>query len=305
MKVVTSGLTFLDIDAYAGCVAYAELLNLQGQEAIAFSTATVNESVTRTIRSWKAPLVTNYEPSSNDAFILIDVSEPDFLEKTVSVDQVEEVIDHHVGYEKFWEEKIGSKATIEFIGAACTQVYESWVQARLLDKMSELSARLLISGILDNTLNFEAGVTTKRDHDAYQALLVIANLPENWTAQYFEECQESIFENIESALTNDTKVMSFKSLGDSKVAFGQLVVWDASRAIDDYRNIIEKIMSHKSANWFVNIVSISDGQSIFLASNETVTLWAENVTGARFDQGLAYADRLWLRKEIFKQDALV
>lgn len=30
MKIVTSGLKFLDIDAYAGCIAYAELLRLKG-----------------------------------------------------------------------------------------------------------------------------------------------------------------------------------------------------------------------------------------------------------------------------------
>jgi len=304
VKVVTSGLSFLDIDAYAGCVAYAELLNLQGIEAIAFSSANINESVPKTIRSWKAPLVTNYEPSSYDSFILVDVSEPEFLDKTVNIDRVEEVIDHHVGYEQFWEEKIGSKSNIEFVGAACTQIYENWVKAGLLDRMSEVSARLLVSGILDNTLNFKAGVTTDRDHQAYKVLLALANLPSDWTATYFQECEASIFADIVGALVNDTKTMKFKKLNSDGIAFGQLVIWDANRAINEYRELIEKTMILNSDDWFINAVSINDGQSFFLASNDKVIKWAEEILGVKFNDGLALAGKLWLRKEIVKQDAL-
>ncbi|MDB5160429.1 MAG: putative inorganic pyrophosphatase [Candidatus Saccharibacteria bacterium] len=304
MKVITSGLTFLDIDAYAGCVAYAELLNLQGIEAIAFSSANINESVTKTIRSWEAPLVTNYEPSSFDTFTLIDVSEPDFLEKTVDINRVEEVIDHHVGYEKFWEEKIGSKANLEFIGAACTQVYESWARAGRFNEMSETSAKLLLSGILDNTLNFKAGVTTNRDHEAYEKLSKIANLPADWPALYFEECEASILSDLEHALINDTKVMSFKNLDVEKIAFGQMVIWNGKRVIDEYRDTLAEIMNTQAADWFVNVVSISDGQSFLIASGDDVERWAAKVLGISFENGLAHANRLWLRKEIVKQDSL-
>ncbi|MFZ1250080.1 MAG: hypothetical protein WAR37_01360 [Candidatus Microsaccharimonas sp.] len=305
MKVVTSGLSFLDIDAYAGCVAYAELLNLQGIEAIAFSSATINESVTKTIKSWNAPLFTDYQVRAVDTFVLIDVSEPEYLEKQVILDRVEEVIDHHVGHEKFWAEKVGLKSNIEFIGAACTQVYESWMKAGLLNKMSQTSARLLVSGILDNTLNFKAGVATERDRRAYDALLVIADFSEDWTARYFQECEESIFADISDALTNDTKIVKFKNLDSDAIAFGQLVIWNAERAINTYRDKIEETMTSKSINWFVNIVSISDGQSFFLASNEKIKEWAEQTLAVRFDDKLAYAGKLWLRKEIIRQDALM
>lgn len=177
MKIVTSGLSFLDIDAYAGCIAYAELLNLQGHQALAFSSAIMNESISKTVRQWNAPFAQNYTPNNDDTFILMDVSEPQFIEKKADINRVEEVIDHHIGYEAFWHERIGDKANIEFIGAACTQVYELWVRAGLLDRISETSARLLICGILDNTLNFKANVSTQRDRLAYEQLSKIANLP--------------------------------------------------------------------------------------------------------------------------------
>ena len=46
MKIVTSGSRYIDIDAYASCIAYANLLNLKGIEAKAVSTAKINESIT-------------------------------------------------------------------------------------------------------------------------------------------------------------------------------------------------------------------------------------------------------------------
>ena len=53
MIVVTSGSAYLDIDAYAGCIAFAQLLNLQGLEAKAISSAPLNQSISQTLRDWQ------------------------------------------------------------------------------------------------------------------------------------------------------------------------------------------------------------------------------------------------------------
>ncbi len=301
MKIVTSGRKFLDIDAYAGCVAYAELLNLQGIKAVAYSTAVINESVPNIIRSWGSFVSDSYSARPEDTYILIDVSEPDFIEKTAIIDRVEEVIDHHVGFEEYWQKRIGEKADIEFIGAACTQVYERWQRSGSLDKMNKVSARLLIAGILDNTLNFKASVTRPRDQTAYVELLKLADLPEDWAAIYFKECEAAILEDLSGAITNDTKVMTFKNLGTSEVAFGQLVIWNATEIIEKYQTTLSDTMIQLSDSWFVNIVSISEGKSYFMATSPQVIEWSEQLLGVEFDESIAVADRLWLRKEIVKE----
>lgn len=201
MRVITSGSAYIDIDAYACIIAYAELLRMQGIEAVALNTAPLNESISKTVRSWRATLETVYVPSLSDTFTLIDVSDPGHFDRIVDIARVDEVIDHHPGFESYWQERIGDDAHIEFIGAACTLVYERWKAAGLLEKMSVISARLLVCGILDNTLNFGANVTTQRDIEAYDKLLVQADLPDNWTAQYFTECQEVILSDAVAANT--------------------------------------------------------------------------------------------------------
>lgn len=302
MKIVTSGRTFLDIDAYAACIAYAELLNLKGVEAVPFSSATINESVPPSVRAWQTPFTSIYKPSDDDSFILIDVSEPEFLEKTVNLERIEEVIDHHVGYEAFWQARIGDKAIIEFIGAACTLVYERWVEEDLIKQMSQVSARLLIAGILDNTLDFKAGVTSGRDKQAYNELMKIADLPADWSAQYFRECEQEIFNELPSALVNDLKLMRFQSLSDDNIAFGQLVLWDGQEIVTKHLETLERVMSVHSQQWFVNVVSIGEGKSYFVCSDTKMRSGTEKVLGVHYDGLIADAGKLWLRKEIVKQD---
>src|SRR5690606_20482571 len=97
MEIVTAGAAYLDIDAYAGIIAYAELLRKMGEPAEAVSTAAPNESVPRTVRSWEVALETEYVAQPNDTFTLIDISTPEYFDTFVDQDRIEAVIDHHPG----------------------------------------------------------------------------------------------------------------------------------------------------------------------------------------------------------------
>ncbi|MBI1857276.1 DHH family protein [Candidatus Saccharibacteria bacterium] len=301
MRVVTSGSAYVDIDAYAGAIAYAELLQVQGNEAAAVSTAPLNESISDTVRSWQAPLKTDFSSSDSDTYTLIDVSDPDYFDKVVDPDKVDEVIDHHPGFEQYWQKRIGDKADIEFIGAACTLVYERWKTAGLLGKMSVVSARLLVCGILDNTLNFGAKVTTERDTDAYDALLAQADLPDDWTAQYFTECQEAILSDAVAAIQNDTKTLTFKSFAEP-ICFGQLVVWDSNQVLAQHSDVLREALVAVKPEWFMNLISVGEKKSYFVTDNPNVQDWLTKLLGVHFDGSVAVADRLWLRKEVIKQD---
>lgn len=103
MIVVTSGSKYIDIDAYASCLAYRDLLRLQGREAVAVSTATLNESITEHLLSLPSYLDT-YSPSDDDQFIILDVSNPEFFDKIVRPNSIIEVIDHHAGFEHLWQD---------------------------------------------------------------------------------------------------------------------------------------------------------------------------------------------------------
>ena len=301
MRIVTGSSPFIDIDAYGGIIAYAELLKVQDVWAQAVSTSNLNASINHTVLSWDAPLVSHYTPTDDDTFTVIDISNHDYLDRVVVIDRVNEVIDHHPGFEAYWQERLGNRAHIETVGAACTLVYERWKQANLLDRMSPTSARLLICGILDNTLNFGASITTPRDHEAHQALQKIAQLPDDWAAQYFSECQTAMLSNLDEATTNDMKPTKFPS-HEGEIQAGQLVIWDPASMLQDRRAEIETKMETFGPVWFMNIVSIKEGKSYFLSKNKIIQQFLSDLLGVTFKDGLAVADRMWLRKEMVKQD---
>ena len=169
MVVVTSGKKYIDIDAYAGCIAYAKLLNLKGIKAKAISTAKPNESITPSLMKLTFKL-DEYKPDQEDEYMIIDVSNKDYFDTFVQEKKIIGIIDHHVGYEKYWKDKLKEKAQIEFIGSVATIIVELYEKENLMEQISRDLAILLISAILDNTLNLKAKITTKRDIMAYKKL---------------------------------------------------------------------------------------------------------------------------------------
>ncbi len=300
MRIVTSGINFMDIDAYASSVAYAELLNLQDEEAVAACSSLLNASVTPTIQSWGAPFKLGYTPSPDDTFVIVDASVPTHLDECVDIERVDEVIDHHPGMADYWQARLGERVHIEMIGAASTLIYERWEQSGKLDQMSQTSARLLVCGILDNTLNLEADITAERDRAAYADLVKRADLPDNWPEQYFRECQKYIVAHTEESVESDAKTLQYPTLAD-KTHVGQLALWDAQNFLHDAKDIIQDTLASKKMAWYMNLIDIHSGTSIFWCKDPGLQHWLANLLSLRFDGDLATANRMWLRKEIMEQ----
>lgn len=297
MKIITSGASYLDIDAYACCIAYAELLNLQGIPARAVSSATANASVSKTVLDWGCAFQT-HEPSPTDEFILVDVSDHHHFDPMVVLDRVVEVIDHHPGYEDYWAKKLGSAADIRPIGAAATQVFQRWQTSDLLAKISEQSAALLATAILDNTLNFTSQMTTPADIDAYADLAFRAKLAPNWPEHYFLECQADIESDLANALAADLKRMKPES--NLPQIFAQMTVWDADTLLQKYRPTISQWMAEQGEDWLLNVISIRDGKSSFLAEPLSSQRKLNHLLKLDWHAGMAVTVPSILRKELLR-----
>jgi inorganic pyrophosphatase/exopolyphosphatase len=295
--IITSSHRFVDIDAYGAMVGYAELLRVQGLNAHAATSAALNESIPRSLRELNAPIELNFRPEPGDTFGVVDISEPQYFDAMVNPNRLTEVIDHHPGFESYWRQYLHERADIELVGACCTLIYERWARGALLGTMSATTATLMAAGILDNTLNFQAKITTTRDREAYRDLEQIARLPGGWAAAYFTECQKAIEHNLEEAIKNDTKIMEFRGHPDV-YAVGQIVIWDAQSIISDHMDTIRRVVSGIKPNWFMNVVSIKGDRSYFVCDDPAIQTWLSGLLGIKFTGNIAPADRLWLRKEI-------
>ena len=295
MIVVTSGSKYIDIDAYASCIAYANLLNLKGKEAKAVSSAKTNESIPSSLLKLNIGL-DNYKPSKEDEFIIIDVSNKAFFDKFVNEDKIIEVIDHHVGYEEYWKNKLQDKAKIEFVGAVATLIVELYEKEGFIHKITKELAILLISAILDNTLNLKAKVTSERDITAYEKLESIIQ-DRKYPEKYFLECQSQINKDLKLAIENDTKVEYVSQI--LPPIFSQLTIWDKEMVVRN-RDILYTVLNHMGDKWMLNLICLKDGKSYLIAQDYEVQKNLEKLFNKTFKVDMMELDNVWLRKEIMK-----
>ena len=297
---VTAGSTYLDIDAYACCTAMAELLSLQGKHAVAYSTAPCNYSVCSSLTEegrvlTKLPVACQAELAE---YIIVDVSDPEYIKDAVPLDRVVEVYDHHVGFEEYWNSRIGEGSHIEFIGAAATLIYRQWKQAGLQDQMSRATTLLLIAAILDNTLNLTSSNTTEEDVWVFHELCQRANVGKEWCASYFAQVQAEVEADLRNALFNDIKTIRSNETLPPRVA--QLCVWDV-QSILDHLTQIRQWLNDDSRSWMINIIDIQHRCSYFVCDDIAHQERIAQIFGVDFTSGVAQTSIPYLRKEIIKK----
>ena len=277
--IITAGSAYLDIDAYACCIAMQDLLTLQGKKAAAYSNAPCNYSVCRSLRA-DDRILRSLPPEfqqENTGYIIVDVSDPDFLRQSVPLDRVTAVYDHHTGFEAYWQSRIGDGARIEFLGAAATLIYREWKRAGLQEHMTRDSALLLIAAILDNTLNLTSSNTTPEDRAAFSELCRLADVGEEWCAAYFSEVQAEAEADLKNALLKDTKTVRDNPVLPPRVA--QIAVWDPQSIL----RRLPEIRQWFDGCWMLNIIDIRHQCSYFVCDDEAYREKIARVFGIRFD----------------------
>ncbi|MBU0650168.1 HypC/HybG/HupF family hydrogenase formation chaperone [Patescibacteria group bacterium] len=296
---ITAGEKYNDIDALACAVAYEQLLTLQEIDARIILPGPLNESVTATIRNWDFDIATTFQGKPEDfSYVMVDVSEPSHFAKFVKVDQIIEIYDHRNGFEQFWQEKLGTNAKIEKVGACATLIWEEFKNAGLETNVNKLSANLLYTAILSNTLNLQAQITTTRDKTALKELTVYADLPEDWRQVYFDEVSQSIMNNPIKSMVNDTKVIK---VHENQYQIIQLELWDNEQFINDnYDKIIALIKNSQIRNTFFTSPNISKGFNYIITTDDDLKKRLTDCIKAEFDHHIGKTNKLWLRKEIMR-----
>lgn len=297
--IITAGSTYLDIDAYACCVGMAELLNLRGEKAVAYSCANYNYSVCPSLVG-EGQIMDVLPPEVNPGgagYVIVDVSDPEYIQREVPLERVVAVYDHHVGFEEYWRDRIGDGARIEFIGAAATLIFREWKAAGLVERMSRSTALLLIAAILDNTLDLTSSNTTPEDMEAFRTLCEKENIDDNWRATYFSEVQASVNGDLKNALLGDVKTVRDNPVLPPRVA--QVAVWDAAGIIQRLPQIRQWFSGPDS--WMLNIIDIRERCSYFVCDDALYQNKIEAVFRVQFAAGVAKSQISYLRKEIIRK----
>lgn len=300
LYIITSGSSYLDIDAFSCCIAMRDLLILRGMRAVAYSKAPLNYSIPNHIIGDREMInsLPNDIQAQNVKYIIVDVSDPDYIKDNASISNVVEVYDHHVGFEDYWKERIGEGTHIEFIGAAATLIYREWKKVNLLDNMSRKTALLLIAAILDNTLNLSSGNTTEEDIEAFKELCDIAEVNEEWCVEYFVQVQKNIEADLRNALLKDVKCIDSNNCLPKYIA--QISVWDAHKIIGEIDQIREWF-NESLQSWMLNIIDIEHHLGYFVCDDIYYQKKISRTFAISFENGIAKLSAPYLRKEIIKK----
>ncbi len=299
--VIALGWLYTDIDVLACGVAYKELLDLKriNSDLVDFG-GTFNKSVTDTIRKWNFQYLKPHNIKDCD-FVIVDISDPGLFPKYIHPDKVIRIFDHHYGFKDFWEKKIGSNAIIDDVGSCATLIWEEYKKEKLNKVISKMSANLLLTAIISNTLNFKASVTNIRDVNAYDELNPYSSLSDHWIEKYFEEQERMVLKNPIKEIRNDTSDFLIPSL-NRRVWIGQIELWDSREFFNNNTENIKNAFSRYDKNdWFLTSPSISEGINYVYCEDSEIKAWLSKVLRAKFIGDLGKTDRLWLRKEIRKK----
>ncbi len=309
IELITCG-TGPDLDGLASALGYAELLRSQGGRDVVVGFEGLAQ-LDAEFFIQRFNLALHSVPEKFDRVRVVDCSALSVVPIRVQEEshKVVEVIDHR----RFSAPKADfprvEKVLIHQVGACSTLITEKILRSAP-SSLSRDVAMLLYAGILSNTLDFNAYVTTDRDREAAQALIEKFDMGRESAAiaeEMFRFRTDLDSRQLQFALKND-----FQSLIESPeglVGVAQIEVLDAMELLKSHgESILHALRDLKQRDEldfiFLTMPSISQGVNYLLAVDPwTVDFLRRYLAGFLapsyevFDQCLV-TQRLLLRKEI-------
>jgi len=257
-----------DLDGIACAIAYSEFLNKEGKKAAAVYYGDLGLEVEFIKR------YTNYFPVEkhtgdfevDSQFVLVDVADPDGLEKTIIPEKVIEIIDHHPL--TFTDEFINAQKTIELVGSCATLMTELLQREKFVP--SKEAIIYLYSAIISNTVNFKNAITTPRDINAANYLLSLIELPDDYIFQMFGSKSKLTKENLYRVIFQD---FFAKPINGKRVGIGQIEIVDldatVTRLWDELVIVLERIRKEDKLDYvFLVGIDLYKGQTMFISIDE-------------------------------------
>jgi inorganic pyrophosphatase/exopolyphosphatase len=286
-----------DLDGLAGAMAYAEYLQKTGRDANAGFMGELHAEAKYVLDRFSIPYPKKIENADDfNEVILVDASDLNGLDGKVTPEKVIEVIDHRKIHEA--DKFPNAIVQIELVGAAVTLVAEKFMQSEV--EISKESAILLYAGIISNTLNFKAGVTTERDRVAATWLNQFAKLPADFWVELFTAKSDLSGEKLVERIRGDFASFAF---GGKKFGIAQIEIIGVEKLIaerkDEIIQVLEAIKKEIQLEFvFQSTLELAEAKNYFVTSDAEAKQLLEKVLGVQFIGDVAVREGLIMRKQI-------
>lgn len=287
-----------DLDGVSSLYAYCEYLNKTGIPSDYYIEDEPKKEVGIVCDLFNIQLGGAEEINNNQEVVLLDTSNMDSATFLNPVNIIE-IIDHHPKNPNS-NKCINAKIHIESLGAVATLIAEKFRKNNV--PISRESAILLYYGIISNSINLKASITTQKDID-------IANWLE-------EQCNEITKEKIEEIFTLKSKVedTELRQEMEAEVAFdykgkrmtiAQLEIANIKQFLEEKEEkvieVLNQVREENSVDYiFINCVDILNGFNLVLTIDNETRILLEKDLGYSFENDRCEFDRLIQRKDIVK-----
>lgn len=286
-----------DLDGTACAFGYAEYLRKNGQDAQVAVFGTPHREAQFVFNTFNISPLQNADEvvDSVDGIIIVDASDLRGLSDKIKPEDVIEVIDHR----KIHQAHVfpHAQVQIELVGSAATLIAEKFYATQTL--ISAESAQLLFSAIVSNTINFQANVTTKRDHDMANWLKKQFTCADNYVHEMF--AYKSQFQkSLKETFIDDFATFTFNN---QNLGIAQLEILHVhefiSDKLDHIRKLLDELKEEQNIDLiFLTCIDLEKGFNQFIVVDEHTQHCLEQALEITFTDGVCKREGILMRKEI-------
>lgn len=297
MKYVETSYISPDLDGTSSMYAYSEFLRKTGKNSDYYIEGTPMHEAEIVCDMFNITLKGAKEISQEDKVVVVDTNDLQLI-PVKKIENIVEFIDHHIKHDNS-EKCKNANFQIEMVGAAATLVAERFFKNNV--EISRESAVLLYYGIISNTINLKAKVTTPKD-------LEMAKWLKKQCKEISDEKVKEIFikkSQIRDSLKDEMEVQVVWNFGDKKITIGQLEYANIEEFLKENeertREILQEVKRENQLDYIVlNCVDILNGYSTILVIDKETEKIISNLLNVKFENQKVKTNELILRKEIYR-----
>ena len=231
--------------------------------------------------------------------ILVDHNEASQSIKGLETANIVEIIDHH---------RLGALKTIlpiyldiEPLGSTCTIVYKQFMKYNI--KPSEIVAKVLLAGLISDTVILKSPTTTKTDIEVAEDLKKLANVDLN----EFAEKMFSSMGGLTADVANEKIEADFKIYAENGVSVGigqceVVTLRDMNNYKDAYLKTLDEVRMKNSLDWaMLMITDVIKETSVLLTTDFKLN---KNIQYRKIENNVYYMPGVLSRKKQLLPDVL-
>ena len=294
MKTYVVGHKNPDTDSVVSAIALADLEKYLGKDYSPAIAGKINKETSFVLEKFGVAVP---EPisSADKKVVVVDVNEPSQLPENVKHEEIIAIYDHH---------KLGGLSTpepisirVEPLGSTSTIIAQIY-RLEGID-ISEKTAKLLLAGIISDTLNFSSPTTTDKDKETAEFLNKTANIDIDSLAQEMFKAKSDLsgFSSLD-LVEADYKTFD---INGRRVGIAVFETVDPAPALAIREEIVDVLTKKKAAEGldylFLAVIDIFKKEACFISPSEEDRILISKAFTAEDQDGILRSAGIVSRKK--------